>query len=106
MDLVYTVNKENSYKTVRDVLKKHFFISSRLLTLLRKEKKIFLNGSYIYLDKEINTHDIITVNLDFVEDSSNIVPYNLKLNIIYEDNSYIVIDKPARNCYTSFLYAL
>lgn len=106
MNLVYENKNTNTYKTVRDVLKKHFMISSRLLTFLRKEKKIYLNNSYVYLDKEIQPNDIIIVNLDFNEDNSNIVPFNMKLDIIYEDDSYLVVDKPSRNCYTSFLFTL
>lgn len=95
MTLTYIVDKNNIYQTVRDVLKKHFMISSRLLTLLRKERKIYLNDYYIYLDKEIKNNDIITVNLDFNEDSSNIVPYKFELNILYEDDAFLVINKPA-----------
>ena len=34
-------------------------------------------------------------NLDFEEVSSNIVSTKMNLNIIYEDDYYIVINKPA-----------
>ncbi len=95
MQLTYLVKENNTYKTVREVLKNEFLISSRLLTSLRKEKKIYLNKSSIYLDKELSIGDLITINLDFEEDSSNIVPYNFKFNIVYEDNAYLIIDKPA-----------
>jgi len=95
MELNYFVKSNNKYKTVREVLINEFSISSRLLTLLRKEKKIYLNNSNTYLDKELLKRDLVTVNLNFEEDNSNIVPYNYKLNIVYEDDAYIVIDKPA-----------
>jgi len=95
MELTYLVKTNNIYKTVREVVKNEFSISSRLLTSLRKEKKILLNNSTIYLDKELSDGDLVTVNLDFEEDNSNIVPYDFKLNIIYEDEAYLVIDKPA-----------
>lgn len=95
MDLNYLVKSNTTYKTVREVIKNEFSISSRLTTLLRKEKKILLNHYSTYLDKKLSIQDLITVNLDFEEDNSNIVPYNFKLNIIYEDNAYLVVDKPA-----------
>ena len=106
MDLSYLVKPNNKYKTVRDVIKNEFLISSRLLTRLRKDRKICLNNSNCYLDKEIFIGDLLTVNLDFEEDNSNIVPYNFMLNIIYEDDAYIIIDKPARYGYTPFLFTL
>ena len=95
MQLTYLVDTNNNYKTVREVLKNKFSISSRLLTTLRKEKKVLLNNSSIYLDKKLTIGDFVTVNLDFEEDNSNIVPYNFKLNILYEDDAYLIIDKPA-----------
>jgi len=106
MKLTYVVQSDYLHKTVRDVLKKEFLISSRLLTLLRKNKKVYLNNSNIYLDKELFLGDLITVNLDFEEDNSNIVPYDFKLNILYEDDAYLIIDKPARYGYTSLLFTL
>ena len=45
MEFKYII--ENSeYKTVKDVLKNYFFISSRLLLKLKRNKKIFLNNVY------------------------------------------------------------
>ena len=38
---------------------------------------------------------VILVDLDFEEESENIVPTQMNLNILYEDNAYIVINKPA-----------
>ena len=95
MQLTYLVDSNNNYKTVREVVKNRFSISSRLLTSLRKEKKIYLNHNNIYLDKELTQGDLVTVDLNFEEDNSNIVPYDFKLNIIYEDDAYLIIDKPA-----------
>ena len=106
MKLTYVVKSDCLYRTIRDVLKKEFSISSRLLTLLRKEKKFSLNGANIYLDKELSLGDIIIVDLNFEEDNSNIIPYNFKLNILYEDDAYLVINKPARYGYTSLLFTL
>ena len=95
MILKYVVDENNKYKTIREVLKNEFKISSRLLTKLRTNKKVFLNSLSTYFDKEINFNDIVEVHLDYDEDNSNIVSNNIPLNIIYEDESFIVINKPA-----------
>lgn len=39
-------------------------------------------------------NDLIKINLDFDEDNSNIVPTKMNLNILYEDDSLLIIDKP------------
>ena len=57
--------------------------------------KILLNETSTYLDKEIFNGDIITINIDFEEDNSNIVPTKMDLSILYEDEYLLIIDKPA-----------
>jgi len=94
MDLYYKV-KDNKYKNIRDVLKGHFLISTNLLTALKKNNKIFYNGINTYLDHDVDIGDEIVVNLDFYEDSENIVPANLPLDIIFEDESMIIVNKPS-----------
>ena len=95
MILKYIVEENNKYKTIRDVLKNEFKISSRLLTKLRINKKVLLNGFYTYFDKELNFNDIVEVCLDYDEDNSNIVANNIPLDIIYEDEAFIIINKSA-----------
>ena len=87
MKLKYTVIN-NNYKTVKEVLKAYFNISDRLLVKLKKHNKINLN-------KTLAIGDIVEINMDFEEDNSNIVPTKMDLNIIYEDDCYIIINKPA-----------
>ena len=89
------IKKDNKYKTIRQVLKKEFNISNRLLIKLKKENKIFLNGNNLYLDYILNYNDKIEVLIDFKENSPNIKPVKMNLNIIYEDEYFIVLDKPS-----------
>lgn len=94
MKLTY-IKKDNKYKTIRQVLKKEFNISNRLLIKLKKENKIFLNGKNLYLDYILNYNDKIEVLIDFKENSPNIKPVKMNLNIIYENEYFIVLDKPS-----------
>lgn len=95
MKLSYTIKADDNYKNLRDVLSNYFFISSRLLRILKTTNSIKLNNNIVYLDYPIKVGDIIEVNLDFVEDNSNIVPTKMNLNIVYEDKAIIVINKPS-----------
>ncbi len=90
--LVYQVDS-NKYKTVKDVLSNEFNISNRFLVKLKKYKRIFLNGNEVYTSKEIKVGDIIEVNIDFDEESDNIVPTKMNLDILYEDEYLLIINK-------------
>jgi len=39
--------------------------------------------------------DTIIVDLDFDEENNNIVPFKMNLDIIYEDDAILVLNKPA-----------
>lgn len=94
MDLEYKVI-DDKYLNLREVLKNEFKISSRLLLKLMRDKKIFLNNEQI--DKNINLKlgDIIQVDLNCIEDNSNIVPSEISLDILYEDEYILIVNKPS-----------
>ena len=94
MELTYKVNSSSNYINVRQVLKNEFNMSNRLITKLKQNKYIFLNNEETFLDKQINLNDIIKCNLDFNEISENIVATKMDLNILYEDNCFLIVDKP------------
>lgn len=92
MNLEFKVN-EIKYQTIKEVLKDYFCISDRLLTKLKKSNQIYLNSKNTYVNHSLSLNDIITVNLDFEEESENIVPKEIPLNIIYEDDAFLIINK-------------
>ena len=94
MNLSYTISEKDDFNTVRRVLKNHFNVSTRLLMKLKKLEMIHLNGTKCSLDSCVKPGDIVSFNLDYEEDSSNIIPTKMNLEIVYEDNSLIVINKP------------
>ena len=93
MVLTYTILNNDSYQNVKEVLKAHFGISERLLLRLKNSKKIFLNGTPTYVSNPVSICDNIQVHIDFVEDNSNIIPKKMDLNILYEDECYLVLNK-------------
>lgn len=95
MELTYTVKENDTYKILKEVLKAYFKISDRLLLKLKKNNKILLNSEITYMHHPVKGNDIIEVFLDLEEDNSNIVPTKMDLDIIYEDEAYIVVNKLA-----------
>lgn len=94
MILKYIV-KENKYQSINQILKQKFKISARLQHKLITSKQIFLNGNQADSRIAPQINNVITVNLDFNEESENIIPTSIPLNIIYEDEALLILDKPA-----------
>ena len=94
MKLIYIIN-DNKYESITHVLKEEFSMSSRLILKLKKNKKITLNSKIVSINNPIKIGDILEVFIDFIEDSTNIVPVKMPLNIIYEDDAMLIVNKSA-----------
>lgn len=92
MNFKYNVEKSMS---INEILTEKFQISTRLKNKLIKNKCVLKNGFFEDTRTIVNTGDIITIILDSPEDNSNIVPTQMDLNIVYEDNHLLVINKPS-----------
>ena len=94
MILEYIV-KNNKYQNINQILKQEFNISSRLLHKLIVEKHVMLNRVITDTRASVNNNDIVTINLDFEEESENIIAAKMPLNIIFEDDCLLILNKPA-----------
>lgn len=94
MELEYKIN-DNKYFNIKDILKSHFEISDKLLTKLKKNQKIFLNDIPVYINHNFFIGDTVKVNLDFEEICENILPTKMNLDILYEDEGLLIVNKPS-----------
>ena len=94
MLLYFIVSKQYSGKTIKDFLLKHG-ISHRLLLTLKKENSIYCNEIHVFTNHIIKYMDNIKIDLDYEESSDNIVPTKINLDIIYEDNAFLILNKPS-----------
>lgn len=86
---------DNKYNNINDILKEEFYISNRLFVKLINSNMVLLNGKSVDTRIKINKNDVITVNLNLPEDNSNIVSTAMPLDILYEDNWFLILNKPA-----------
>lgn len=93
MKLKYII--ESNGTTINQILQNDLNISSRLLYKLIRGNHIFLNGNICDTRNFANIGDILEVSFDYEEDNSNIVPTNMDLDIVYEDDWLIIINKSA-----------
>ena len=92
MNLKYVVEQEIS---INQILNDKFEFSTRLKNKLIKNKYVLRNGNFEDTRTIANIGDIITIVLATPEDNSNIVPTKMNLNIVYEDEHLLAINKPA-----------
>lgn len=94
MLLTHTVENYEANQKISQLLKNKFNISSRLLTKLKMNQKILVNGRPVFSSHIIHENDQITVKIDFDEEDF-IVAEKVDLNILYEDEYLLAINKPA-----------
>ena len=95
--LKLTVTAADDGKKVKQLMRGTLQISSSLLKSLKwREDAILLNGQRVTVATVVHTGDELTVNID--DDkviSQHITPVNFPLDILYEDDDLLILNKPA-----------
>ena len=94
MELKYIV-KNTTYENINQIMTSHFKISTRLKNKLIKKNRIYLNSKITDTRNNVKIGDKIIIDFNYEENNSNIVPKKMNLEIIYEDEWLIAINKPA-----------
>ena len=94
MYLKYIVTN-NNFQNINQILKQELKISARLQHKLIENKHVYLNDKIIDTRSSVLKNDVITVNLDFDEENENIIATNMHLIIVYEDDCFLILNKPA-----------
>lgn len=91
----YIIPSEYDGHTLLSFLKEKQYSGPIITHLKRTENGILLNGVWGRVRDILHTDDILTINLIETESSENIVATNLPLNIVYEDEDILVVNKNA-----------
>jgi len=93
--LYYTIDPECEGKTVKHVLKNKFGLSERLIKKLKYSGKVFCNSEPVHVIASVKSGDVISVSINFDEENDNVIPEDIELDIIYEDECLIAVNKQA-----------
>ena len=91
----YTIPTDFHEKTLLSFLKSKGYSSQIVTHLKRTENGILLNGIWGRVRDVLHTGDQLTITLIETESSDNIVPIELPLDIVYEDEDLMIINKSA-----------
>ena len=87
------VNQESDGTTVRSFLKSHMGLSTRLIRSAAKDERIKVNGKVCRMNLVLKAGDSITVETS-KDESQNIEPENIPIDILYENEDLLVVNKP------------
>lgn len=91
----YIIKKEDAGLRIEQFLKRRGYSSKNLAAIKRMPKSVIVNGEHFYMRQELKEGDRLSIHIMETESSEKVPPTEIPLNIVYEDEDIIVINKPA-----------
>lgn len=93
--VVHVADERDEGRMLRDVLRERLGISRRLFVKLKQsDEGLTVNGSKAYPSFRLAAGDVIEFRMR-QESSDDILPQPMELNIVFEDEHLLVLNKPA-----------
>lgn len=93
--LTYTITEQSDNQLISNFLKHQGYSSQNLIELKKMPESVLLNGNRTYMNQRLHTGDILIIHIMENASSEKIPPVELPLDITYEDEDLMVINKPA-----------
>ena len=93
--IIYNIDEHFQGNTILQFLKKHLYTDKAIITLKKTPEGILLNGIWAYVNQKIAADDILVVKILENDSSQNILPENSDIDIVYEDEDILVVNKPS-----------
>lgn len=90
----YEINGNEAGLRVEQYLKRRGYSSQNIASIKHMPKSILVNGIHYYMRQTLAAGDKLTVQITETAYSEKIPPVELPLDIVYEDEDIIVINKP------------
>ncbi|MDD6640630.1 MAG: RluA family pseudouridine synthase [Erysipelotrichaceae bacterium] len=91
--MTYRIEEGNI--TIKDFLLSHNISSKAISTLKKQVDGILVNGKVQFTNYKLQPNDILSINLDENNDYENIIATKMDLNILYEDDDIVIVNKSA-----------
>ena len=93
--LRYTVTADEDGLQLKTILKTKLQLSRKLMSKLKlTEAGISINGNRVYISERVHTGDLVEIRMQ-QEESEDILPQEMPLSIIHEDDHLLIVNKPA-----------
>ena len=94
-NLKLTVDNDSAGSTVERYLERNGVTGKMMAALKKHPENVLLNGSPSKLNSILCNADVLEIMITEKKDDTPISPWEKELDIVYEDNEIIVINKPA-----------
>lgn len=91
----YYIDEENEGLRIEQFLRRKGYSGQNLTEIKRMPKSVLVNGEHYYMREQLKKGDHLAICICETECSEKIPPTEIPLNIVYEDEDIIVINKPA-----------
>lgn len=91
----YIIDEDSAGLRVEQFLRRKRYSGQNLSEIKRMPKSILVNGVHYYMRQELSPGDHLQVRICETQNSEKIPPTKLPLDIIYEDEDLLVLNKPA-----------
>lgn len=91
----YKIDDPNDQVMIKYFLKSKGYSSLIISLLKRVPDGILVNGNYVYVTHKLKIGDVLKVTILDEKPSEKIVKKDIPLNIVYEDEDVLVLDKQA-----------
>ena len=91
----YIIDEDSAGLRVEQFLRRKRYSGQNLSEIKRMPKSILVNGVHYYMRQELSKGDHLQVRICETQNSEKIPPTKLALDIIYEDEDLLVLNKPA-----------
>ncbi|MDY2612659.1 MAG: RluA family pseudouridine synthase [Lachnospiraceae bacterium] len=91
----YIIDEADDGLRIEQYLRRKGYSGQNLAEIKRMPKSVLVNGEHYYMKQELNTGDHLSIHICETKCSEKIPPIQIPLDIVYEDEDIIVINKPA-----------
>lgn len=91
----YIIDEADDSLRIEQYLRRKGYSGQNLAEIKRMPKSVLVNGEHYYMKQELNTGDHLSIHICETKCSEKIPPIQIPLDIVYEDEDIIVINKPA-----------
>lgn len=91
----YIIDEAGDGLRIEQYLRRKGYSGQNLAEIKRMPQSVLVNGEHYYMKQELNTGDHLSIHICETKCSEKIPPIQIPLDIVYEDEDIIVINKPA-----------
>ena len=93
-ELTHTVAPEDDGRFIKDVLRKRMGLSTRQMNRLKRQGGMLLGGAPVHANARVRAGEVVAARLEEEGDQA-LLPEPGPLDIVYEDDDLLILDKPA-----------